>query len=256
VPYCDVNGVSLYYESHGVGLPIVFVHGLGGNHASWFKQIHAFAVDHRVVVYDQRGFGNSTDPQRLGRNEMVNDLAALLNSLQIEQAVFVGQSMGGGTCAGFTCRHPKRVTGLVLADTLAGIELPEEVARMVADASCRAKGLTQSIRILGRATRERFPEQAILYAELASFNEYDVTNIPGFLPKVGLPELAQTSVPILYLVGSDDILFPPACVRLVHQQTANSQFVELTGVGHSAYFEDAKAFNDALRRFIAGLNPL
>jgi 3-oxoadipate enol-lactonase len=254
VPYCDVNGINLYYESHGSGPPIVFVHGMGGNHASWFRQIQAFAVDHRVVVYDQRGFGNSNDPQRSGRSEMVGDLAALLDSLSIERAILVGQSMGGGTCTGFTCRHPSRVAALVLADSLVGIELPEEVATMVAEARSRADGLTQPVRVLGPATREKRPEQAILYTQLSSFNDYDVTNIPGVFQTVGLRELAQTSVPILYIVGSDDILFPPTCVRRVHQQIANSQFIEVQGVGHSVYFEDATTFNDVLRTFIAALN--
>ena len=253
MPDCDINGVSLYYESHGYGEPIVFVHGLGGNHASWFKQISEFATDHRVIVYDQRGFGRSTDPQRAGRSEIVNDLAALLDVLKIEHAILVGQSMGGGACAGLTCRSPNRVTALVLADTLVGIELPPDIATILSEAKARAQTLPQAIRVLGPATRERSPEMATLYAEIASFNDYGLANIPGILPTVNLPDLVRTSVPVLYIVGSDDMLFPPTCVKRAHQLTPNSQFAELPGVGHSAYFEDAKAFNAALRAFVSSL---
>lgn len=250
MPYCPIGGLKLYYEIHGEGLPVVFVHGAGGNHAIWFRQTVAFAGTRRVVLYDQRGFGNSKDVDERGRPGMVGDLEALLDHLGIERAVLVAQSLGGGTCAGFTVRHPARVAGLALCDTLVGMKLPPDIAAMVEEAHKKTAGLPQTIRVLGPRTRERAPDLTLLYTQLSSFNAYSVGNTPGTFEAVTVEALAATGVPILYVVGSDDILFPPDCIRRVQALVPNSQLVEIAGVGHSAYYEDAPAFNRHLGAFL------
>jgi len=253
MPYCPLPGAKLYYETHGEGPPIVFVHGSGGNHASWFYQTNAFASEFRVVVYDQRGFGNSEDLDGRGRGGMVEDLGGLLDHLAIDRAVLVAQSLGGGTCAGFTAHHPGRVRALVLCDTLTGIRLPPSVAPLMAEVSKRTAGLPQVIRVLGPKTRERFPEKAVLYTALASFNTYRFGAMPGNFEGVDAAALAATRVPILYVVGSDDILYPPDCIRAVQALVPNSRLAEIPDVGHSAYFEDPESFNRHLRAFLASL---
>jgi pimeloyl-ACP methyl ester carboxylesterase len=250
MPHCPVNGIQLYYEVHGEGTPIVFVHGAGGNHASWFRQTLAFAKTRRVVVYDQRGFGNSEDVEKRGRSAMVDDLAALLDHLEVDRAVLVAQSLGGGTCAGFTVRHPARVAGLVLCDTLVGMRLPPDIAAIMEEVNKRSTGLPQVIRVLGAKTRERSPELTLLYTQLASFNTYSVGNMPGAFAGVEVAALAATRVPILYVVGSDDILYPPDCIRRVQALVPGSQLVEIADVGHSAYYEDSASFNRHLAAFL------
>ena len=253
MPYCVVNGTNLYYETFGEGLPVVFAHGSGGNHASWFYQIQEFSGRCRVVVFDHRGFGNSDDAGNLGRSAMVDDLAGLIDHLGIERAVLVAQSMGGGTCAGYTVRHPERVLGLALCDTLTGIRLPPSVAPIMAEVNKRTGSLPQAVRVLGVKTRERSPERAILYTELASFNTHRFGAMPGSFEPVEVDRLAATRVPILYVVGTDDILYPPNCIRGVQALVPNSNYVEIPDVGHSAYFEDPVTFNRHLAAFLDGI---
>jgi pimeloyl-ACP methyl ester carboxylesterase len=253
MPYCAVNGIKLYYESYGSGRTLVFVHGAGGNHASWFHQIHRFSRDHRVIVYDQRGFGNTQDGDERGRSAMADDLGGLFDHLGIDRAVLIAQSLGGGACVGFTSRHAARVTGLVLCDTLIGIRLPRDIAVTIAEVNKRTTGLPQLERVLGPRTREKFPEMGLLYTQLASFNRYSVGNLPGEFQPVDPADLAATGVPILFVVGPDDILFPPDCIRRVHSLIPASRLVEIAGVGHSAYYEDAAAFNHHLGEFLARL---
>jgi len=250
MPYCPLDGIELYYEVHGDGRPVVFVHGAGGNHASWFRQTLVFAESRRVVVYDQRGFGNSDDTEERGRSAMVDDLAGLLDELGIERAVLVAQSLGGGTCAGFTVRHPARVAGLVLCDTLVGMRLPPDIAAIVDEVQKRTAGLPQTTRVLGPKTRASRPDLALLYTQLASFNRYSVGNMPGAFAPVEVAALAATRVPILYVVGADDILYPPECIRRVQALVPNSELVEIADVGHSAYYEDAASFNRHLAAFL------
>ena len=89
-------------------------------------------MSNRVVTFDHRGFGNSPDPEGCGRGCFVEDLSRLLDHLKIDRAVLVGQSMGGGTCLSFAARYPERVKALVLADTLHGIQEPEEICELMA----------------------------------------------------------------------------------------------------------------------------
>ena len=70
MPTIEANGAALYYEDHGSSdsTALVLAHGMGGNHAIWFKQLPALTPRYRVVSFDHRGFGNSTDPDGSGRS--------------------------------------------------------------------------------------------------------------------------------------------------------------------------------------------
>lgn len=251
-----IEGFELYYEVHGEGLPLVLAHGVGGNHASWYHQVAAFAGRYRVVVFDHRGFGNSRDAaDGPGRARFVADLAALLDHLKIDQAALVAQSMGGGTCALFTARHPQRVKALVLADTLVGLELPGALQQRAAAVSKAADGLSQIERVLGPTFRARGPAGSQLYSAIASFNSVNRKTLTGTLGTGPTPqELGATGVPILFLVGEEDALFPPDIVKDVHKLVTGSRYVELPATGHSGYFESPAAFNDALLGFLADLS--
>jgi len=251
MPTAEINAAQLYWESHGEGPALVFAHGIGGNHASWHRQVPVFASAYRVILFDHRGFGNSTDPQGLGRAAFIDDLERLLDHLGIDRAILVAQSMGGGTCAGFTVRHPRRVRALVLADTLVGLEEPAEIRARMAEVRSRTADLPQLERVLGARFRAEHPADALLYAQIASFNRYRLKTLPGTLAQTFTPaRLAATGVPILYVVGSEDILFPADIVRTIQQQVAGSRLVEIAGAGHSAYFERAQEFNEAVLEFL------
>ena len=121
----EIGKFSLYYERVGAGAPIVFLHGLGGNHLSWWQQVPYFMRSFECITVDQRGFGLSPDPDDLFNRAHASDLGALLDHLKIDKAVLVGQSMGGWTIVGYALEHPERVAAMVMADTPGGIFTPE-----------------------------------------------------------------------------------------------------------------------------------
>ena len=248
--FLERGTARLYYEVHGTGPAIVFVHGVGGNHAAWFQQVAVFARSYQVITFDQRGFGNSTDPEGIGRSAFVDDLAALLDHLAIERCALVGQSMGGGTCAGFVWRYPKRVAALLLADTLQGLVEPPDVAALMMQARASTDGLSQSERVLGDAVRLGDSAKAALYLAIASFNAADRRNLKGAFTLVPPAELASCQVPILFVVGQQDRLFPPAAVQAMHRHVPGSIYVEISDTGHSAYFECPVEFNDSVLSFL------
>ncbi len=246
----EIGRSTLYYESHGSGPPVVFVHGMGGNHASWYAQVRVFSARYTAIAFDQRGFGKSTDVEQLGRDAMTDDLERLLDELKLDSVTLVAQSMGGGPCIGITCRSPERVRCLVLADTLIGLELPPEHERIMAGVRAATANLSQVERVIGVKTRERDPDRTFLYSQIASFNTSTLKTLKGTFPLYALGQLAATAVPILFVVGEDDVLVPPAVLRAVQAQIPNSELYEIADVGHSANFEAPAAFNARVLAFL------
>jgi hypothetical protein len=89
-----INGIELYYEVHGEGPALIFAHGAGGNHLSWWQQVPALAQSYRCVTFDHRGFGLSREqPGGPGARAFVDDLRALLEHLGIERGI--GRAIDG-----------------------------------------------------------------------------------------------------------------------------------------------------------------
>jgi 3-oxoadipate enol-lactonase len=255
MPFAPINGIRLYYEAHGRGPALVFAHGAGGSHLSWWQQVPHFARTHRCVVFDQRAFGRSRDAaDGPGRRAFADDLRDLLDHLEIETAALVAQSMGGRTAVGFALRNPGRVRALVLAGTTGGA-----VDDRVRDAQDQHKESPQGRRSLlhravsPRLRRER-PDLAHLYRMINRLNPRRpgdfLAPIPGYRGS-SAERLAAMAIPILFLVGEDDTVTPPHVVRMAHGLVAGSQFDVIEGAGHSAYFERAGAFNRRVARFLS-----
>lgn len=242
---------SIYYEVHGDGPAFVLAHGLGGNHASWFNQVPFFSRWFRVVTFDHRGFGNSRDLEGgADRSRFPDDLKELLDQLGIAKAILVAQSMGGGTCATFAVRYPEKVSALVLADTLVGFTIPDALRPRMDAVRSATSGLPQLDRVLSSQFREREPVLAHLYTELNSFNGQARESLKGSLPGTSVEQLSASGIPILFLVGSKDILFPPDLVKAVQHLIPNSEYNEIPESGHSVYFEKPREFNNAILSFL------
>jgi len=258
MPLLQLDDAAIYYKMHDEGEPLLLAHGMGGNHAIWFHQIAVFARSYQVIVFDHRGFGLSSDPQGRGRSAYVDDLRALLDHLGIARVALLGQSMGGGTCVGFAARHPERVSVLVLADTLHGIEESPAVAKIMERAREQTRELDQLQRVLGARFREEQPGQALLYRAISSFNATTRHTLAGeWGPPCSTQRLGELGVPLLFIAGVEDVLFPIEAVRLLQAEVEGSFLVELIGAGHSAFFEQPVAFNDSVLSVLqmAGVKP-
>ncbi len=259
--FAQVNGIDFYHEVHGTGPAVVFAHGAGGNHASWFQQVPYFSRHYQVVTFDHRTFGRSDDTNQLGRAAFVDDLCGLLDHLGIERAALVAQSMGGGTCMGLTARIPERVSALVMADTIAGITLPEPYRGQQQAHTEKMRSASQLERVVSKGLPLREPDKAELYLQLASFNLDNTNRLSQTGRPLESPSMEQLveagrQVPTLFLVGSEDALVSPEIVRVASQLLPNSRFAEVPDSGHSVYFEQPAVFNHLVHGFLSGaLNP-
>jgi len=254
------EGERIYYELCGEGADLVLCHGAGGNHAVWFQQVAWFAArGRRVLTFDQRGFGRSTDRALEGGPEAATeDLRALLEELEIGRADVVGQSMGGWAALGLALAEPARVRRLVLADTLGGIASAEVLRKLRDRASAAPPGEPEAASALGRhpalddsfALRE--PALAHLYQMIGGFGEPDLGRVAPrlFALRREEAELRALSVPTLFVVGSRDRLFPPQAVRAAAALLPGARVAEIEGAGHSPYFETAAEWNARVAEFL------
>jgi|GEM_PF-381465 len=254
------DGTRLYYEKIGSGPALVFIHGLGGNHAAWFHQVPEFARHFTVITLSQRGFAPSTGPRdHYDVGVLVGDLLAVMDACGVKKASVVGQSMGGWTALGLALRAPERVRALVLADTVAGIgdaEIVAHHAAMLANARALAATPLPLARhpALGAAFSASDPGQAWLYQTLASFGAPAAGVVAGQLAAIRFndAELARLAIPTLFVVGRDDTVFPAALVRRAATHIPGARVVEIADAGHSPYFEQSARWNDTVAAFLAG----
>ena len=254
MPFAPINGVDLYYETHGQGPAIVLAHGGGGNHLSWWQQVPVLSKIYQVVTFDHRSFGYSRDvPNGPGPYAFVEDLAGLLDHLEIQRAALAGQSMGGWTVCGFAAAHPERTSALILCDTTAGIETPEiQQAR----ASLRERTKGNLAQILASAYAVSFPERepslCFLYQQISGLNQHIAPNLVSTL--MGMQNtvgpICEHDIPTMLIVGEEDVLAPRPAMQSIITQIPHARFVTVPKAGHSAYFEQPEVFNRLVDEFI------
>ena len=116
-----LQGIDLYYEIHGEGVPLIMIRGLGSTADHWVAQMPAFSEKFRVVIFDNRGIGRSDKPDipyTIGM--MAQDTVGLMHALNIRRAHVLGISMGGMMAQEIAIRYPEMVHGLVLGCTHCG----------------------------------------------------------------------------------------------------------------------------------------
>lgn len=261
-----VNGVNLAVEVRGEGPAILFVHGYPLDHTIWAHQVDALDGFRRIAP-DLRGMGRSDAPDLgYGMGIYADDLAALLDTLGVDEVVLCGFSMGGYVAFEFVRRWQQRVRALVLVSTRAEADTPEgRKARDAASALAResgagaiadamlpqmltsvtigaASGLVERTRALMAAT----PVAGIAGALAAMRDRADSTGL--------LTELE--GIPSLVIVGEQDPLTPPDRARAMAEAIPGSRLVVISGASHLTTMEKAEEVTRAIREFIAGLPVL
>ncbi|MBO1737296.1 alpha/beta fold hydrolase [Leifsonia sp. TF02-11] len=115
------DGVPLAFEEYGTGIPVLLIAGQATGMRGWGPFARALAEDHRVIVFDHRGIGDSGsgDPARYSTRLFADDALAVLDSAGVSAAHVVGHSMGGRVAQWLAAEHPARVRRLVLIGTTA-----------------------------------------------------------------------------------------------------------------------------------------
>jgi esterase len=207
-----VNGVSVYYEEHGAGEPILCIHGTGSSAALWVDAAAELATHGRTIIYDRRGFARSERPEPHVTNvhHHTDDAAALIGALDGAPAIVIGRSYGGDIAVDLALRYPDRVRALALLEG-GGFSLSETFVRWEAELLQRATAAgevdvntvaeTVFRSVLGDAGWEGMPDpvQQIFTANGPAI----VAELRGGSLEVSAAELGAIVQPTLLVAGKD-----------------------------------------------------
>jgi pimeloyl-ACP methyl ester carboxylesterase len=263
------DGVRLYYEEAGAGVPVVFVHEFAGDHRSWELQMRFFSRRHRCVTYAARGYPPSDVPEDVasyGQARAAADIVAVMDGAGIERAHVVGLSMGAFATLHLGLDHPERALSLVIAGIGYGAEKRHE-AEFRANAEAAARGFeTQGSRrfaeIYGSsAARVQFEAKDPRgWREMVKWlGEHDPKGAANTMRGVqaqrpslyDLEErLKRLAPPTLIVAGDEDDQTLQPGIYLKRTIPASGLLV-LPKTGHTINLEDPAAFNQAVADFHA-----
>jgi pimeloyl-ACP methyl ester carboxylesterase len=263
------DGVRLYYEDTGEGVPIVFVHEFAGDHRSWEPQVRFFSRRHRCIAYAARGYPPSDVPEDVesySQKRAAADIGAVLDGAGIERAHVVGLSMGGFATLHFGLDYPERALSLVAAGIGYGAEKDREAEfRRGAEQAAQGfetKGSRAFAEIYGssaarvqfeakdpRGWRE-FVDQLAEHSQLGAANT--MRGVQARRPSLyDLEERFKgLVVPTLIVAGDEDDNSLQPSIFLKRTIPASGLLL-LPKTGHTINLEEAAAFNQAVADFLA-----
>ena len=256
-------GCRIYYEVTGSGPAIVFAHGLGSNHMTWWQQIAHFCPRYTCIAFSHRGYPPSSaiaggpDPKDYG-----GDLAALIDTLKLADVRLIAQSMGGISALEYMFGFEHRVHALVLASTCGTIQKssipladPQRLATWQRDAAAaRADMQRRNIAPPAgeRMAREQ-PELHFLYKEIANASaafDREALRARNAAISTRSPELLRDAkTPTLFITGGEDTTYPPFLSPALASLMPNARAEQIADAGHSVYFQRAARFDALVERF-------
>lgn len=255
--YVLVDGGKLFYELAGAGRNIVLLHDGMVNQEIWDEQFPLLAKTYRVVRYDRRGYGKSSDPEM--KYSHIEDLNQLFIQLNIDRAIVFGMSSGGRLAIDFALTYPGKVEGLVLVGAVvSGFGYTSHM--YTRGGHFDPQKYTDPVKV-----NEYFimDDPYEIYSENISAKEKVMKLLPNLArenrvptqpaSKVAVRSLSDIKVPALILVGEYDIPDVHAHAGVINAGIADSKREIISGSGHLIPIEQPALFNEAIMNFLTNL---
>jgi 3-oxoadipate enol-lactonase len=260
----DINGISLAYTDRGRGFPLVFLHAFPLNRMMWHPQEEVLSAHFRIVTMDLRGHGESDAPLwHYSLDQAADDVCALLDSLSVTQAIFIGLSMGGYILFSLYRNHPHRVKGLVLADTKAQADTPEgKHARfqMAQTAYKEGAGAIATLMLPRLLAAETIHHNPLLVEKVRTMIAgTQISGIAGALMAMAeRPDstrlLRHIACPTQVVVGESDTATPLSDATIMADRIPGARLAVVPGAAHLSNLEQPDRFNEIVRLFASGLS--
>ena len=273
MPQISINDeVLLSYHRIGSGEPLVFVAGLGMDHLCWLYQIPFFQQYFDVIVFDNRGMGQSSLGSGAYSIEMMaDDLAVLLQKLGIKKSHIIGSSMGGMIAQQYAINYPERVNKLLLCSTFAKYK---PFFNLINNNIRELFSFNGNTLFSLQANHFSFPSffdffiQQIFSSDFLSINDELVkytlkqylsteTYVQTFLKQLHaiyhhdtLDRLHHIVAETLVLTGADDLLVPVACSTTLAQHIPHTTLQIIKNQGHVFHIEQPDLFNTCIIDFL------
>ena len=250
----SLNGFELAYERRGRGKPLVLLHGYPLDHSIWEPVLPLLENDFDLILPDLRGFGESGMPAGpYGMADITADIAALLDALDIWQAVIAGHSMGGYAALAFVRAYPQRTLGLGLVSTQVLADTPEKKAGRYQEAG---HILAHGVKEVAEGMSVKLTPDTELQASLKTLIlRQRPDGLAGALRAMADRPDSSTLLPgcvfpVVLIHGLADGLIPVERARSVKVTVPQAQLTEISNVGHMPMMEAPKETAEALKMLI------
>jgi 3-oxoadipate enol-lactonase len=264
MPLLKIADLQMAYDDEGSGPTLLLLHGFPFNRSLWKQQIAVIRQTHRVICPDLRGFGDtdaSTGPATM--NRMAQDVALLMDTLNIPSAIMGGLSMGGYVVLAFCKQFDARVNALVLADTRPQADSEEaKHQRSVQAEQALAEGMGPIAD--GMLPKLLTPETVTKRPQVVKqVRDMIMTTKPAgaaaaltgmALREDQTPWISNIKVPTLILVGREDAITPVKDSKTMHERILDSRLAIIENAGHVSNLEQPETFNAEVTRFLNQLN--
>src|SRR5215213_7107910 len=269
--HVQVGDINIAYKRFGQGKPILFISGTSQTKDAWEPTLlsELAATNHTVIVFDNRGMGETTIGTRpFSIEQFANDTAGLLDALQVEKPDVFGASLGSFVAQELALHYPQRVDRLVLsagycggneavypsgqaAETLMTLASPEVLHNMTAE----QQAMILAPIMFPPGWLEEHPEILNSVIQLAPVR----SATPEIIQQQGLAvgtwkgscdRLSSIMQPTLVIVGDQDLLAPPANSAMMAERIPNSWLVLLEGTGHGAMWQVPNEFTAYIQNFL------
>jgi non-heme chloroperoxidase len=261
------NGININIEDIGAGKPVVFIHGWPVNHKMFEYQFTELPKHgYRCIGIDLRGFGDSDKPwDGYNYDTMADDIKAVLETLNLQNVVLVGFSMGGAIAIHFLARHPTSgISKLVLLGAAAPCftkreDFPYGIAKAAVDDLIQ-QTYTDRPSMLKNFSEIFFANPEKLSSEFKIWNlslglaasAHATIQCAIELRDVDLrPDLAKIKIPTLIVHGTNDNVCLFDLASSMHDGIKGSQLVPIEKAGHGFYYEEKEKLNNELVNFMA-----
>jgi 3-oxoadipate enol-lactonase len=252
----QVNGKELAVEIAGDGPAVLLVHGLGGTSNFYQVQADALAASHTVIRVDSAGAGRSPVTDGISVESHADDLAALLDALDIDSAAVVGHSMGTLVVRSLAARYPAKVSALALLGAVrepaeAGRKAQHDRAAVLRDKGTAAVAPGVVANALSETTRRDKPEVAAFVRELIMRQDAEgyARNCEALAAATD-PGPIDPKLPLLLVTGSDDKVGPPEASTELADAHGDAVVEIIPGIGHWTALEAAGPVTELLRKFL------
>jgi 3-oxoadipate enol-lactonase len=238
----ETNDIRTAWFEIGRGDPVILIHGLGDDHRAWRRVAGKLALEHRVLLYDFRGHGQTDLGGADGTlAQLASDLIALMDALELDRATLAGFSLGGTIAMRAAIDHPEHVAELALVATSSRVgrsaaEWYSERARMVAE---RDPSLRET---LDRDTEDVYrnrPEEieaGLLIRRQATADPAGHANASLAMASLREhpldPELGQIRAPTIVVAGENDQHCPPKAAEIIAEGISGSRLEVIADTGH------------------------
>jgi 3-oxoadipate enol-lactonase/4-carboxymuconolactone decarboxylase len=258
MPVTSANGVELFYDLTGPddAPVVVFSNSLGTTIEMWDDQVRALAARYRCLRYDTRGHGRSPVVEApTGIDDLADDLAGLLDALEIETAHLAGLSLGGMTAQAFAARYPGRTASLVLMATSAHLPPPETWDQRIA--AVRAHGMAAiADAVVGRWFTPEFRTEAperirVVRDRLLRVDPRGYAACCAAIRDMDLrPRLSSITAPTLVIAGAEDPATPVAMAEDLEARIPGAQLIVISQAAHLLAVERPEAVSAHLEAFL------